>query len=225
MSRHLQREIESLKRQILTLSALVEDSVRLATKSVSERNVALAAQVIETDSDIDQMEVDIEEECLKILALHQPVAIDLRLVIAVMKINNDLERVGDLAVNIAERSAVLAAHTAIPPPYDLTEMSMKTQHMLRCSLDALMNMDVGLARDVGAADDEVDEINRQMFHSIQQAIRQHPEQVGTLINYLSVSRNLERIADYATNIAEDVVYLIDGEIIRHKSETPPLSAR
>lgn len=217
---HLQREIESVKRQILTLSAIVEKGVRQAVRSVSERDSRLANQVIELDSDIDQMEVDIEEECLKILALHQPVAIDLRFVIAVMKINNDLERVGDLAVNIAERTLFLAAHDPIALPYDLGEMSEKTQAMLRKSLDALMSLDAALAHQVCVSDDDVDEINRQMFGYIQTAIQRTPDQVQSLINYLSVSRNLERIADYATNIAEDVIYMIEGEIVRHRTEKP-----
>lgn len=219
MPRHLQREIEKLKRLLLTLCGIVEQSVSLATKSVSERDEQLANRVIDMDEDIDQLEVDIEEECLKILALHQPVAIDLRFVISVMKINNDLERVGDLAVNIAERTLFLASHIPIEQPYDLLEMATKSQLMLRLSLDALMNMDARLAHDVGLADDEVDAINRQMFVQIQDAIQRNPEHAQSLINYLSVSRNLERIADYATNIAEDVRYMITGEIVRHKADT------
>ena len=219
MTRHLDREIEKLKKQILTLSALVEQCVSRAVKSVSERDEALATMVIDVDEEIDQLEVDVEEDCLKILALHQPVAIDLRFVISVLKINNDLERVGDLAVNIAERTLFLASHDPIRPPYDLTEMAAKSQTMLRLSLDALMNLDARLAHEVILSDDEVDLINRQMFTQVQEAIKRHPGQVAQLINYLSVSRNLERIADYATNVAEDVIYMINGEIVRHKADT------
>lgn len=219
MTRHLDREIEKLKKHILTLAALVEQCVAQAVKSVSERDEELAHKVIDTDEEIDQLEVDTEEDCLKILALYQPVAIDLRFVVSVLKINNDLERVGDLAVNIAERTLAIASRDPIQQPYDLTEMAAKTQTMFRHSLDALMNMDTRLAHQVGACDDEVDMINRQMFTLIQDAIKRNPEQVQLLINYLSVSRNLERIADYATNIAEDVIYMIDGTIIRHKADT------
>jgi len=160
----------------------------------------------------------VEEECLKLLALYQPVATDLRYIIAILKINNDLERVGDEAVNIAERVVFLAHQERFDIPFDFQLMSDKTQAMLRNSLDALVNSHAGLAHQVGLADDEVDDLNRQMYVWVQRAIREHPERVEPLIHLLSISRHLERIADYATNIAEDVIYLIDGEIVRHKVE-------
>jgi len=215
MAVHLEREIEALKKKILTLSAFVEENVRTAVNAVEERDADLATKVIDDDLMIDRMEVEVEEDCLKILALYQPVAIDLRFVIAVIKINNDLERIGDLAVNIAERAVYLAGQTRTGIPFDFADMSAKTQAMLKGSLDALVNMDASLARDVCASDDEVDDIHRQMYSQIEESIRRDPDRAEALIDLLGVSHNLERIADLATNIAEDVIYMIHGEIIRH----------
>jgi phosphate transport system protein len=164
------------------------------------------------------MEVEVEESCLKILALYQPVAIDLRFIIAVLKINNDLERVGDLAVNIAERAIFLATQPEVNVELDFTTMAVKTQEMLKKSLDALVNLNAGLAREVCACDDEIDAINRQMYLTVQDAMNTHPDQIEPLTHLLSASRHLERIADHATNIAEDVIYMIEGEIVRHKTE-------
>jgi phosphate transport system protein len=217
----MQRELEKLKKEILTLCGMVEDSVHLAVKSVMERDMALAQRVIDNDNDIDAKEVDVEEECLKILALYQPVAIDLRVVVAVLKMNNDLERIGDLAVNIAERTLFLVGETPLEAPLNFLEMSNKSQIMLRQSLDSLMKSDTALAHRVILSDDEVDEMNRAMYQIIMEGIRRQPDCLASYISLLSVSRHLERIADYATNIAEDVIYMIDGEIIRHKPDLMP----
>lgn len=218
MTRHLDREVGKLKKHLLALSAMVEERVHHAVEAFSLRDDKLAQRIIDDDRDVDEMEVDIEEECLKILALYQPVATDLRFVIAVLKINNDLERIGDEAVNIAERALFLAQHDRAELPFDFTEMAEKTQSMLHRSLDALITLDPLLARKVGAADDEVDALNQQVYIKVQNAMRRHPEQAEQLIHHLSISRHLERIADYATNIVEDVVYMIEGEVIRHKPE-------
>jgi phosphate transport system protein len=219
MPRHLQREIDRLKKKILALGAFVEESVNMAMRSIEERDSALAEKVISSDDQIDQSEVDLEEDCLKILALHQPVAIDLRFIIAVLKMNNDLERIGDLAVNIAERAAFLNTHVKINSPYDLHRLVERTQWMLRSSLDALVNLDSVLARQICGADNEVDAINREMYDLVSEAIRREPQNLDMLIALLSVSRYLERIADHATNIAEDVIYMNEGIIARHKKET------
>jgi phosphate transport system protein len=216
MSQHLRNEIDNLKKKILALGAYVENSVGLAVISIENRDQELAQKVIKGDGEIDRAEVDLEEECLKILALYQPVAIDLRFIIAVLKINNDLERINDLAVNIAERAQFLKNNPPIPIPFDLDGISSKTQWMLRTCLDSLVNLDSKLARDVCAADDDVDAINREMYNLVTEAIRAHPERVDILIPYLSVSRYLERIADHATNIAEDVIYMVEGVIARHQ---------
>lgn len=216
MTKHLEREVDRLKRRILNLSSMVEDSVYKAVKSVEERNPDMAENVIRSDHDIDTMEVEVEEECLKLLALYQPVATDLRLVVAVLKINNDLERIGDLAVNIAHRSKSLASLKKVSALFQFNHMASKVKQMLRQSLEALVNLDGGLARAVCAADDEVDDMNREMHRQIRESIKVHPEELEGLLYFISVSRNLERIADHATNIAEDVIYMIEGEIVRHK---------
>lgn len=218
MSKHLEREIENLKKRILALSATVEDNVYRAVQSLTERNSTLADEVINSDPNIDQTEVAIEEECLKVLALHQPVAIDLRFIIAILKINSDLERMGDLAVNIAERAQFLATRERPDFPLDLSLMAEKTKAMMRKCLDSLMKQDAKLAYEVLSADDEIDAMNREMYGKIQEAIRRKPEQLESLIHLLSCSRHLERIADHATNIAEDVVYMIEGVIVRHHAE-------
>ncbi|MDY0003667.1 MAG: phosphate signaling complex protein PhoU [Polyangia bacterium] len=214
-ARRLSREIEKLKKRILVLSAEVERALQRAVESVTEQRADLAQAVIDGDEEIDRQEVDLEEECLKLLALHQPVAIDLRFIVAVLKINSDLERIGDLAVNIAQRTLMLAASPGLATIFDFREMADRVQQMLRSSLDALVNLDTPLAYDVIASDDEVDVMNRQMYKRAADAIMQNPEQADRLIMLLSVSRLLERVSDHATNIAEDIVYLSSGEIIRH----------
>jgi len=215
---HLQREIENLKKDILTLGAMAEHSVREATLAIEKYDEALARSVIEKDLKIDQMEIEVEEACLKILALHQPVAIDLRFIIAVLKINNDLERVGDLAVNIAERAAFLATQPRVNISFDFIGMAIKVQAMLKKSLDALVNLRSDLASEVCACDDEIDTMNRQMYLLVQEEIHSNPKYTDSLIHLLSASRHLERIADHATNIAEDVIYMVEGQIVRHKVE-------
>ena len=223
MTMHLQREIEKLKTLVLELGAKVENNVHQAVQALHVRDLELAREIIGADFEVDKAEVFLEEECLKILALHQPVAIDLRFLIAVLKINNDLERIGDLAVNIAERATYLSAQEPVDIPFDFLGMSDKTKEMLRKSLESLVNMDTRLAKEVCGMDDEVDAINRQMYDQVQEGIRRNPAQMGSLIHCLSTSRHLERIADHATNIAEDVIYMVAGEIVRHKAEeySPP----
>ncbi len=217
MTQHFQREIDHLKKKILAVSSVVEESIARSISAVMQYDVELAQQVAEADIEIDQMEVDVEEDCLKILALHQPVAIDLRFVVSVLKINNDLERMGDLAVNIARRGEYLASVPRIDFPPGLEDMARKTQDMVKSSLDAFVEADVQRARQVCAADNDVDQHNRQMHILVQDQIRAHPDQVERLIHMLSVSRHLERIADLATNIAEDVIYTVEGEIVRHRT--------
>jgi phosphate transport system protein len=218
MSKHLQHEIERLKQQIFSLIAVVEDHLDKAVESVEQRDEKLAQQVIDKDPEIDQAEVDVEEECLKILALHQPVAIDLRFIIAVLKLNNDLERIGDLAVNIAERAFFLSRMQQPPIGFDFKRMAQITRQMLKQSLDALVGLDADLAREVRQHDDAVDEMNREMYGLVQKGIRENPDHVDAYIHLLSVSRHLERIADHATNIAEDIIYMIEGEIVRHQAD-------
>ncbi len=216
----LQKELQKLKKRILSLGTMVEERVRMAIKAVETRDEKLAKRIIEMDREIDENEVEVEEECLKILALHQPVAVDLRFIAAVIKINNDLERIGDQAVNIAERVVSIARRPQVTVPFDYKLMAEKTETMLRESLDALVNLDADLAHKVCLKDDEVDDINREIYDKVKEAISSHPDRVGYMINLLLVSRHLERIADLTTNIAEEVIYLIEGEITRHRMSKP-----
>jgi phosphate transport system protein len=215
MAKHLQRELEKIKKRILSLGTLVEERVRLVLEAVAKKDAAKALRIIESDWEIDDAEVEIEEEALKVLALHQPVAVDLRFIVATIKINNDLERIGDEAVNIAERIVILSKRPAMSFVFDYTPMAEKAEAMLRMSLDAMVNLDADMAFKVITMDDEVDAIQFEAYDRIKEAIKNQPDRVGYLINLLLISRHLERIADHATNIAEEVVYLIEGEIVRH----------
>lgn len=212
---HLQRDLDRLKRAILTMGSLVETATNKGITAFLDQETALAEEVIAGDEKIDETEVEVEEECLKVLALHQPFAADLRFIITVLKVNNDLERMGDLAVNIAERAASMGARPRPDVPVDMEDLAEKVRRMVRDSLDSLVEQDVPLARRVMKNDQEVDEIHRRMFDVLQKLMQSDPSKVDAAIQTLSVSRNLERIADLATNIAEDVVFLVEGEVIRH----------
>ena len=218
MSVHLDKEIGKLKKSLLSLSALVEDTVHGAIRSLRERNRDMARAVIETDTQIDEREVDIEEDCQKVLALYQPVAHDLRFIIAVLKINAELERIGDAAVNIAERVLFMTTQEFIEVPFDYSAMAEKAQAMLHKSIDALIDLDLGLAYAVIDADDEVDAMNREAYQQIEECIRRTPNLVSIYTHLLGISRHIERIADHASNIAEDIVYLVEGKIVRHRTE-------
>jgi phosphate transport system protein len=215
MTKHFDRELDKLKKKILSLGALVEERVYLAIKAIEKKDPDLATKIIRSDYEIDEKEVEVEEDCLKILALYQPVAIDLRYIVAVIKINNDLERIGDEAVNISERIQSIAKHLDFSFQFDYTRMAEITAAMLKQSLDALVNLDIDTAFKVITMDDEVDEIQGNAYTQIKQAMREHPKEMTYLINLYLISRHLERVADHATNIAEEVVYLIEGEIVRH----------
>ena len=213
--KHLQRDLEQLKKDILTYGAMVEESINGAITALLTRRSDLAQEIIQGDDKLDQREVAIEEFCLKVLALHQPVAVDLRFIIAVMKVNNDLERMGDLAVNIAERARYLSTHDPLQGPLDFSAMTRSVQTMVRESLDALIHLDTALARQVLTEDEEVDDMNRGMYDVLQKIMAEDPSTIKRAVHTLSASRHLERIADLATNIAEDVIYLNEGKIVRH----------
>lgn len=218
MSVHLLREIEVVKKRMLSLGAAVEDQVRKSVEAILKRDARLADEVIRADMEIDHAEVDIEEECLKLLALYQTVAGDLRFIVAILKMNNDLERIGDLAVNIAERAQFLANLEPDEPPFDLKGMALKAQVMLKKSLDSMVNRDPLLAYEVCAADEEVDNANRQAYSLLVEAVQERPARLKTLIHHFTALRQIERIADHATNMAEDVIYMLQGDIIRHSPE-------
>lgn len=208
--------MELIKSQILGLGTMVEEQVYHAVKAVEDLDDKLALEVIERDRRVDLKEIEIEEECLKALALHQPVAIDLRLLITVLKINNDLERIGDMAVNMAQTVEFLKTVKGEKPFwFDAVAMAAKVRVMFKKSLDALINLDEDLAGTVLASDDEIDAMHRDLAHHIEEMGQKNPEKIGLFMRYLLISRNLERIADHATNIAEDVLYMIRGRIQRH----------
>lgn len=218
MSVVFMKEVDHLKRQILALSAQVEESVILAVKALLTRDEGLAQQVIRGDFDVDHAEVEVEEEALKILALHQPVAADLRFLTAVLKINNDLERIGDLATNIAKRAVKICKEPALAMPDELGQAATRVRDMVHDSLNAFVNFDAGLAKRVCEADEDVDRFCRQVRSFVEAQIMQYPARISCYLDMLLASRNIERIGDHATNIAEDVIYLVEGTIVRHRSD-------
>jgi phosphate transport system protein len=218
MSIHLQRDLETLHRHIMSMCAMVEEIVHKAVEDIGRPDAELSRRLVEQDDEIDRWDVRIEEECLKILALHAPVANDLRRVTSVMKISWELERVADLGVNIAERAMELIGQPELPVPEKLHEMARVALDMLRLSLDAFVSLDSRLAREVCGQDDMVDALNREIIDELLERIVTTPSLVDPLVNLFSVSRHIERVADHATNIAETVVYLAEGEIIRHNHE-------
>ena len=219
MTKHIERQIESLKERILRLGTLVEEAISKSITALINRDTSLAQRVIANDAEIDAMEVEVEEECLKMLALYQPVAADLRFVVAVLKINNDLERMGDLARNIAKRVTQLEGGDPYDLPPEIRTMATQAQEMVRQCLDAVVKRDPTLARQVREEDDSVDEARQRIQRRVMQGIKDHPENVENLLRINSVSKHIERIADMATNIAEDVVYMVEGDIVRHRTES------
>jgi len=218
MAIHLNRDLENLQRRVLSLASAVEQTIDKAIHALFDRDVQLAVALMDSDTPIDLEENQIEEDCLKILALHQPVAVDLRRVAAIMKINVDLERMADLAVNIAERAASLARGPEVAVPPAFRQMTDLTNTMVRDSLNAFVQLDATLAKRVCRIDDEVDRYNCEIIDEIALYMRQAPANVDPGLHLFSAVRHLERIADHATNIAEDVVYLVEGRIIRHHPE-------
>jgi phosphate transport system protein len=212
------RDLDELHRDLLSMGAMVEEMIHQAVDLLSEPSYEEAKRLAKRDDDIDRWDVRIEENCLKILALHQPVAIDLRRIAAVMKIASELERVADLAVHIAERACGLVAGPEFVVLDKLKHMARTAVDMLHRSIDAYVRLDSRLARNVCADDDTVDELNRIIIAEIVSHMRQDPEHVDSALHVFSASRSVERVADHATNIAEDVVYLVEGEIIRHRAD-------
>ena len=214
MTIHLHRAMDKIKKEILSLGALVEDRFKKSIESIRTENLELAQWIIDTDYEVDEREIEVEEECLKILALYQPVATDLRLIVAVIKINNDLERIADYAVNIARRF-ITSSDDPDKFGYDYTAMAEQAANMLKLSLDALVGMDVAMAYSVLEMDEDVNTMRDDAYRTMKADIRAHPNMVAEIINMYLISRHIERIGDHTTNIAEEVIYLIEGDIIRH----------
>lgn len=215
MPANLIREIGKLKKSILSLGALVEDRFKKVVDAIHTADREVAQYIIDTDHEVDDLEVEVEEECLKILALYQPVAIDLRTIVAVIKINNDLERVGDQAVNIAHRIQSISGKNLGKYPFDYSRMADITCSMLKKSLDALVTLDVRTAQAVRDSDVKVNAICKEAFDAMKIAIQSSPENGGRVVNRYLISRHLERVGDHACNIAEEVIHLAQGKIVRH----------
>jgi phosphate transport system protein len=215
MSKHLERDLDALEQEILEQSSRVEEMIAKSCEALVERRPDVANDVTASEIEINAREVKIEEECLKILALHQPVAIDLRRTATVLKINTELERIADLAVNIAERTISLAEYPEFEIPPKLERMFIRASDMVHDALDAFVELDAEAAREVCRRDDEVDEYNRRVIDDLLETMRTRSDLVEAALHFFSVCRHVERIGDCATNIAEDVIYLVLGEIARH----------
>ena len=218
MTPHIDRQIGNLKEKIRRVGTVVEEAISKSISAVINRDVQLAQRVLASDEAIDRMEVEVEEECLKILALYQPVAADLRFVVAVLKINNDLERMGDLAKNIAKRVAQLEGAGPVDLPPEIRTMAMQAEEMVRECLAAVIDADPVLARRIREQDDVVDQARQKVRKRILAGIKEHPENVEVLLRINSITKHIERIADMATNVAEDVIYMVEGDIVRHQPE-------
>ena len=216
MSKHLERDIHLLHQKLMSLFGIVEKMIDKAVCALCEKRIELAQEVIETDSLVNSTEVEIEEDCLKILALHQPLAGDLRRIATVMKINVELERMADLSCNIAERAECMHQHPYFPMPNELPTMVNEAKKMIRIALDSFVESDADLARHVISLDAEVDRYNLEIIGELKSLMRQDPSLVEPALHCFSASRHIERVADLAENIAEDVIYLVDGDIVRHQ---------
>lgn len=216
MSKHLQRDIDGLINRLLTISSMVEEMIDRATLALGERRYDLAELVISSDEFVDTSEVRLEEECLKMLALHQPVAVDLRRIATVLKVNADLERMADLAVSIANRARAISEFPAFVVPDRLAKMVVLATQMVRGAMDSFVNLDASAARRILAMDQQVDQFNADIIEELQTRMQKHPDMVAAALHCFSGVRHIERIADHATNIAEDVIYLVEGEIVRHR---------
>jgi phosphate transport system protein len=215
MSVHLSRDLEALHRDLLSMSAQVEEMIHEAVRQVGEPNFERAEDLARQDDAIDELDVKIEDDCPKVLALNQPVAVDLRRITTVLKISGELERVADIAVNISERACGLAAGPEVPIPDRLHDMARIAVDMLHRAIDAYVDLDSEKARLVCGEDDTVDDLNRRIIEQVIASMHREPHRIEPYLHMFSASRQIERVADHATNIAEDVVYLVEGTIIRH----------
>ncbi len=215
MERRLDQDLDRVRQMLLKMGGMVEGMVAKATQSLLDRNNQLSTDVIEGDNEVDRLEIEIDELCHLILGTKQPTAVDLRFLVAVMKINSDLERIGDSAVNIAQSVLQLNEVPPLKPYIDLPRLSLLVQDMVRRSLDAFVRRDARLATDVCESDDAVDGLYKQLFRELLTYMIEDPKTVSRALHLLLISRNMERIADHATNIAEDVIYYVEGRDIRH----------
>jgi phosphate transport system protein len=215
---HFQEELEQLKARLLEMGGLAEDRVRSAIRALVDRDPDLVDQVLAGDQPINQLHIEIDSRCFKMLALHQPMAVDLRAIVSGVKINTDLERVGDLAINIAEAGRRYLRHAPVKELIDIPRMADIAQRMLRDALDAYVKRDLTLARHVLNEDDELDSLKTQVFRDLLNFMLQDPHTIEPALDLILVSRHLERIGDHATNIAEDVIFMVSARDVRHHAE-------
>ncbi|OGS46786.1 MAG: phosphate transport system regulatory protein PhoU [Elusimicrobia bacterium RIFOXYD2_FULL_34_15] len=218
MERHFDEELEQLKAKLLKMASLVESIIAKSMESLEERNPELTEKIWDEEDSINMLEIDIDELCHKLLALRQPMAIDLRFITSAMKINNDLERMGDLAVNIVGRTKIILQYPQLKPLNNIPQMAILAQEMVKESLNALVNRDSKIAREICKKDNKVDDINDELFRELLTYMMQNPKNIEAALDLILVARNIERIADHATNIAEDVIYLVEGKTIKHHIE-------
>ena len=218
MQRHVDVELARVKDELLKMASLAEAAIGVAVKALVKRDAELARQVVSSDKAINDLEIEIDEMCLRTMALYQPEAKDLRFLAMTLKINNDLERMGDQAVNIAERTLDLLKEPLLKPLIDLPRMAETAQQMVKSSLDAFVRQDVAMARAVCERDDEVDRYDDQIFRELLTYMMEDPKAITRSVNLILVSRHIERIADHATNVAEDVIYMVQGKTIKHHAQ-------
>jgi phosphate transport system protein len=216
--RHFVEELEHLKTKLLEMSALVESAIQRSISSVIQKDRSAAEEVFRKESRINEIEIEIDEFAINLLALQQPMAADLRLIVAALKINTDLERMGDLSVNIAQRATSLMEEPVIKPMIDIPHIAGLVQSMVRKALDAFVTRDADLARSVLASDDAVDSLRTACYHELVSFMEKDPQNIHQALDLLAITRNLERIADHSTNIAEDVLFLVKGVDVRHHAE-------
>jgi phosphate transport system protein len=223
LTRHFQDELSALQEQLLTMGGLAEEQVRQAVNGLTERDVQAIEQVLDGDHPINDLHIKIDDRCFKLLALHQPMAVDLRAIVAAVKVNTDLERVGDLAVNIAEAAKRSLQYPPSGPIRDIPRMSAIAQRMLRDALDAYVRRDVQLARVVLAEDDTLDNLKTDISRDLLACMRADPSSIDGCLQLILVSRHLERIGDHATNIAEDVIFMVSARDVRHHAADEDLN--
>ncbi len=219
MERHWHEELTSLKQRLLRMGALVEDQVQGSLRALIERDAVLAREVIDNDRRVNGLDVEIDEDCLRLLALQQPVGRDLRFITTAMKISTDLERISDLAENICERAIELNEYPQLKPYIDIPRMANWSLRMVKESLDAFVNSDVDLAKKVISGDDFVDDLTEQLFRELVSFMIENPQTISVAIRLTFIAKYIERIADHATNVAELVIYMVEGKIIRHTLPT------
>ncbi len=218
MERHLDEEFDLLREKLLRMAALTEEAISLSITSLKDRKEDLAHQVLRQEEDINLLDVELDELCLTLLARHQPMAVDLRFLTAVLRISSELERIADQAVNIAQRSLVLLQSPTLKPLIDIPRMAQLSKKMVKDSIDSFVQKDADLAKKVCERDDEVDDLNDQIFRELLTYMMQDPSSIKRAVDLILVGRHLERIADHATNISEDVIYFVKGKTIKHHLE-------